>query len=86
MGILAYTLCSVASLLCAVLLWRGYRRTGTRLLLWSAICFACLTLNNLLVLLDLVIFPEIDLFLPRTLAAFVGIGALLFGLIWEDRK
>jgi hypothetical protein len=86
MGILAYTLCSAAALLCAILLWRGFRRTGTRLLLWSAVCFSCLTLNNLLVLGDLVIFPNINLFLVRNLAALVGIGALLFGLIWEERR
>jgi hypothetical protein len=86
MGILAYSLCSAAALLCAILLWRGYQRTRTRLLLWSAVCFTCLTLNNLLVIGDLVIFPDVNLFLFRTLAALVGIGALLFGLIWEERR
>jgi len=81
-----YALCAGAALLCTVLLLRAYYRTGTRLLLWSTICFACLTLNNLLVILDRVVFPDVDLFLLRNLAALAGIAALLFGLIWEDRR
>lgn len=84
-SILAYSMCAGAALLCMFLLWRAYRRTGTRLLLWSTICFGCLTLSNLLVILDLVVLPAVDLFLLRSLAALMGIGALLFGLLWEDR-
>jgi hypothetical protein len=80
-----YALCAGAALLCTVLLLRAYRETGTRLLLWSTICFGCLTLNNLLVILDRIVFPDIDLFLLRDVAALAGIAALLFGLIWEDR-
>lgn len=81
-----YALCAGAAFLCFVLLLRAYYQTGTRLLLWSTICFACLTLNNLLVILDRVVFPSIDMFLLRNLAALAGIAALLFGLIWEDRR
>jgi hypothetical protein len=56
------------------------------LLLWSGVCFACLTLNNLFVIGDLVLFPDVDLFLVRTVTALAGIGALLFGLVWEVRR
>jgi hypothetical protein len=80
-----YALCAGAALLCTALLLRAYYQTGTRLLLWSTICFGCLTLNNAIVILDRVVFPEIDMFLLRNVAALVGIAALLFGLIWEDR-
>jgi hypothetical protein len=84
-AIVVYALCAGAALLCTVLLAKAYRETGTRLLLWSTACFACLTLNNTLVMVDLVFFPSVDLFLFRTVAALAGIGALLFGLIWEIR-
>lgn len=85
-AITVYALCAGAALLCTLLLLRGYLFTGTRLLLWSTLCFAGLTANNVLVILDLVIFPEIDLFIWRTVAALLGVGALLFGLLWEGRR
>jgi hypothetical protein len=85
MGIVVYLLCAVAALGCTVVLFRAYRRSGTRLLLWSAVCFACLTFNNALIAVDLLVLPEVDLFFLRNLAAFAGIGALLYGLIWEAR-
>ncbi|HET9271909.1 MAG TPA: DUF5985 family protein [Vicinamibacterales bacterium] len=71
--------------LCAVLLLRAYRRVGARLLLWSGICFGCLTLNNALVAIDIVLLPDVDLFVLRNLSALVGIVALLYGLVMEAR-
>ena len=58
---------------------------GTRLLLWSSLCFACLTLNNVLVAVDLVLLPGVSLFVFRNVSALVGIGTLLYGLVWEAR-
>jgi hypothetical protein len=86
MAILSYLLCAAAALLCTVLLLRGYAQTRTRLLLWSAVCFAGLTLNNVLILFDLVLFPHVDFFIWRTIAALVGVGALLLGLLWEGKR
>ena len=34
-----YVLCFLTSAACAWLLGRSYARTGTRLLLWSSVCF-----------------------------------------------
>jgi hypothetical protein len=85
MGAVVYLLCAVAAFICAVLLLRAYRRTGARLLLWSGLCFGFLTLNNVLVAVDLVIFPDVDLFMLRNLSALAGVVALLYGLIWEAR-
>lgn len=68
---------------CTVLLLRDYRRTRVRLLLWSALCFVGLTLNNLLVFLDLVVFVERDLRIPRLIAALAGMLCLLYGFIWD---
>ena len=83
MGAAVYILGTVTTLLCAVLLLRGYLRTRTRLLLWSALCFFGLAVSNLLIFVDLVIYPNLDLYLWRLLTAAVAMMILLYGLIWE---
>jgi hypothetical protein len=80
-----YVLCAATAGSCAAMLLRGYRRSGMRLLLWAAICFGALTLNNMLLYLDLVVFPATDLGVARSAVALGGLGALLYGLIWEER-
>jgi hypothetical protein len=82
---IAYLLCAATALACATLLLRAWRRSGTRLLLWSGLCFCFLTLNNVLLTVDLVVFPTVDLFLLRNLTALAGISLLLYGLIRETR-
>jgi Family of unknown function (DUF5985) len=84
MALLTYSLCALTSLLCAVLLLRGFARTRTRLLLWSGLCFVGLTLSNFVLVLDRIVYPEIDLSVVRLCAAFVGLLLLLFGLVWES--
>jgi hypothetical protein len=76
-------LAALTSLACMVLLFRAYAQNGVRLLLWSALCFVCFTANNMLLFLDLVVLPELDLRLYRQLAALAGIAFLLYGFIWE---
>jgi len=83
MGAAVYILGTVTTLLCAVLLLRGYLRTRTRLLLWSALCFFGLAVSNLLIFVDLVIYPNLDLYLWRLLTAAVAMMILLYGLICE---
>lgn len=81
---IVYLLCFATSSACAFLLWRSYRRTHARLLMWSALCFLLLAANNLLVVIDLVLFPEaIMLQLPRVLLSLAAVGVLLFGFIWD---
>jgi hypothetical protein len=82
-GLLVYVLCALTSLLCAGMLMRGFRRSGVRLLFWSALCFACFALNNVLLVVDERILPARDLSLIRTLPSLIGIALLLYGLIWE---
>lgn len=84
LGPIAYTLCALTAFACALLLLRAYARTQSPLLFWSGLCFALLTVNNSLVVVDLVILPEVNLFLLRNLAALVGVMLLLYGLIWES--
>jgi hypothetical protein len=81
-----YTLCFLTSALCAVLLGRSYGRSRARLLLWSALCFIFLALNNFVVVLDLVVFPSgPDLRLVRHAFAIAGILTLLYGFV-VDRE
>jgi hypothetical protein len=80
-----YSLCALTSIMCLVLLWRSWRESGARLLFWSALCFAALSVNNVLLVLDQVVFPvEADLAMARLLAALVAVLLLLFGLVWEE--
>jgi hypothetical protein len=80
-----YLLSMLTSALCAILLFRGYRRSGTRLLMWSALCFTCLFANNVMLFLDLIVFgPQIDLSVWRLVPAAVGIALLCYGFIEEE--
>ena len=78
-----YSLCLLTSALCAWLLVRSWLRSGARLLLWSGLCFVLLALNNLLVILDNVVLPDLDLSIPRDLSTLIGLAFLLYGFIWE---
>jgi hypothetical protein len=80
---LVYVMCLITSLACAALLWRAFRRTGAPLLLWSAMSFALLALNNALVVADVIFFPATDLILWRHLAALAAVGVLIYGFIGE---
>jgi Family of unknown function (DUF5985) len=80
-----YLLCLATSVACAVLLARSYMRTRARLLLWSSLCFAFLALNNLVVVVDILIFPTaVDLSLVRLSASLLALSVLLYGFIWES--
>jgi hypothetical protein len=78
-----YLLCAATSLLAAWMLLRYYLRRRTPLLLWSFIGFLGLAMNNVLVFVDLVVYPTVDLTFARALSGAVGMLALLYGLIWE---
>jgi hypothetical protein len=78
-----YSLCLLTSVVCVWLLIRSYLRNRTRLLLWSAVCFVLLALNNLFVVLDLVLLPSIDFTPLRAASSLLAIATLLYGFIWE---
>jgi hypothetical protein len=81
-----YVLCALTSLACTWLLLRSYAETRVRLLLWSGLCFVGLALNNLILFVDKIVTPDVDLSTVRLLPAFVGVCVLLFGLIWESGR
>ncbi|MBK7857890.1 MAG: hypothetical protein IPJ65_04540 [Archangiaceae bacterium] len=80
-----YLLCALTSVTCAVLLLRGYSASKTRLLFWGSLCFIGLALNNVLLFIDLVMVPTVDLSLLRSAVALVAMMTLLFGLIWDAK-
>ena len=80
---IVYVLCFLASSACAWLLGRSYLRTRTRLLLWSSVCFLLLAGNNLLLMLDLLVFTDVNLRIGRLLLSLSAVAVLLFGFIWD---
>lgn len=81
-----YITCALTSAVCAWLLIRGYRASGTRLLFWAGLCFIGLTIDNVVLYVDLALTPNtIDLFYYRTIPAALGLIVLMFGLIHETR-
>jgi hypothetical protein len=80
---LVYMFCFITCAVCAGLLVRSWFKTRTRLLLWIAVSFVCLAVNNFFLFADTTLFPHIDLSLYRTASAVIAVSILIFGLIWE---
>lgn len=85
MGLIVYLLCALASLLCAVLLARGYRATRFPLLFWAALCFSVLVVTNSLLFVDLIIFPQVNLAQWRSGLTLAALCLLLYGLIFDSQ-
>ena len=83
MAVTIYVLCALTSLACAGLLLLSYRRTGHRLLFWSGASFVAMTVNNLFLVLDKIVFPDVYLLPVRQGSALVALLLLLYGLIYE---
>jgi hypothetical protein len=78
-----YLLCLASSAACAWLLLRSHLRSRSRLLLWSAVCFLLLAVNNLLVVVDLLLVPSVDMMVVRLLCSLAAVAVLLYGFVWE---
>ena len=83
MAEIVYFLCALSSIACAVLLYRGYLRGRQRMLLWSSVGFAGLALNNILLVIDLILVPDVNLSAMRTAAAAIGLFVMIIGFVWE---
>ncbi|MCK6450936.1 MAG: DUF5985 family protein [Alphaproteobacteria bacterium] len=83
MAALIYSLCALTALTCTWLLLQAWRRGRYRLLLWSGLCFAGLTLNNFLLVVDKLVLPLVDLSTLRASVALLSMAVLLYGLIWD---
>jgi hypothetical protein len=80
-----YLLCAGTCLLCAIMLFRGYARSRVRLLFWAGLCFVGLMLDNIVLYVDIVVVPDVDLAVWRKLPGFVATVLLVFGLVWESK-
>lgn len=49
----------------------------------SGLCFSVLAINNMILVLDKLVFPDANFSLWRLSSALVAL-LLLFGLIWQD--
>lgn len=85
MAAIVYLLCAATAQACCVLLMRGFQRSRIPLLWWSSLCFAGLTLDNLLLFADRVLFPAIDLTVYRRPVALLAVTLLLYGMIWKPK-
>ncbi len=81
-----YLLCAVTALLAAIFLWRGYARSRLKLLLHAGICFAFLALSNVLLFIDRVVLPQVDLSLWPTIAAILGMVTLLVSMTLDGER
>lgn len=79
-----YALCAVTSSVCAILLLRSYFDSRYRLLLWAGLCFVGLTINNLLMITDKIIFPQEQMLTLRLSVVLVALCFLLYGLIFDE--
>lgn len=82
---IVYLLCAATCLLCAVLLLRGYQQTKVRLLFWSGLCFAGLMVDNVMLYVDVVVMPDVNLAVWRKLPGLLATILLVFGLVWESK-
>lgn len=85
MAATVYALCAITSIACALLLVRSWRQSRMRLLMWVAVGFVGLALNNVILFVDQVVVTDIDLHLLRDVSGFAAVTVLLFGLIWESQ-
>lgn len=83
---IVYALCSLTSGACAILLGRMAMQTKQRLLIWSSLGFAGLFLNNILLFVDEIVLPNVDLSVVRIVPAALGLMVLCFGLIWDAER
>jgi hypothetical protein len=84
MAAIVYSLCTLTCLACFGLLLRGWLASRSRILFWSALCFAGLSANNFLLVADKLVFTSMDLSTLRLATALLAILLLLFGLIWGE--
>lgn len=77
-------LCAVISTFCAVMLLRGFARRRVNRLFWVALCFVALSIENMLVFVDLVLLPNVDLALLRYVVAILGMVFLSFAFFERE--
>jgi hypothetical protein len=78
---ITYALCALTAFFCAWLLLQAYRERRITLLLWSGVFFSIQACNNVFLIFDKVVLPNIDLSVYRYAVALIANAILLYGLI-----
>ena len=78
-----YIMSALASIACTALLLRGFARSSSKLLFWSGLCFIGLSINNVLLVLDLLVIVDTDLSVLRLGSSLAAVLVLLYAFIWE---
>lgn len=86
MGPFIYLMCALTAFACFALLWRGWRSNRAALLFWSALCFAGLTLSNVLLVVDKLVLGADDLTPHRLAITLAALLLLIFGMVWGDDR
>ena len=81
---MVYSLCFATSALCAFLLGRSYLRSRSQVLFWSAACFALLGVVNGILVLDMLVYPDVDLRTLRLGLTLLAVSVLLYGFLWHE--
>ena len=85
MAAVVYLLCTFTSLLCAIMLFRAFRKSQFRLLFWSSMGFTGFALSNILLIVDLLVFPDVTYIINfRSIPAVIGMVTMIYGLIMEE--
>lgn len=82
---LIYLICAATAAVCSALLWRGFRRNGSQLLFWSCFCFLGLAAENILLYIDRIALPHVDLSMYRHLVGFAALLSLVYALVRESK-
>lgn len=80
-----YILCAVTAIGCSFLLFRGFIRSRSKLLLWCGLFFGTLAFENMMLFVDFIVVPDTDLALIRRTIPLIGVGLLLYGLIFDSK-
>lgn len=81
---IVYLLCALLSFGCSILLLKGHSKNKYPLLFWSGVGFAGFALNNILLFIDVIVVPNVDLSVIRTIPALIGMILLIYGLIIDE--
>jgi len=81
---LIYAACALTSIACFVLLFRSYAQSKSRLLFWSAMCFAGLSVNNVMLVLEGMGIVGNEFDTPRLFAALLAVSFMLYGLVMAE--
>lgn len=79
-----YFLCALLSCGCAIMLLRSYFRHSNKLIFWATVCFIGMAINNLILVVDILVFPEVDLSMLRAVTFLLAVGSLSFGLTYDE--